>query len=502
VNAPTPGSLAALLNFLPSTAQRASQAEAFANPDRMAVLATLHGLAARSAREAVVVELGCGDGTNLLSLAALYPAARFVGLDGSRDAIVRARGDATRLGLINACFHPAAGPAAPDLVRDAAALELDSIDYLIALDVCSHLGRDAREAFFATLRGLLGPGGTAVLGFDTLPGATDFEPLRMLMRFHVKNVVDPAQAVRQARSILAWHIDRIFRLHGEGRVSVLRPLVAEVERMPDAQLLELLREEHYAPLSLAQFSSELEAVGLRWLTNARLDEARSSALPEPLREFARSGDAVRRQQYLDYFLMTRRRTSLVCRADEPITREASPEAFLAFSIAGRVARRHILAADAADGPLVVTSSIGETTLSEAATRLLRLLSEHVPAAVPVPDLLARAELARVPALIAIAELWRADVIELTLAPPTVAHSPPAFPRTGPLQQLRAAALLAESTAAGDGTVSLPSLWHRAWPLEGAELAALALLDGSIAREHFDPEVLRKLVHKAFILTET
>ncbi len=456
----------------------------------MGVLATLHGLSARAPREAVVVELGCGEGGNLLSLAALYPGARFVGLDASTAAVARANEFAAALGLGNTTFHAVASEA------DGEVPDVGRADYIIALDVCSHLAQDARQAFFAAIASMLTPGGTAVIGFDTLPGATDFEPLRALMRFHVKNVADPVLAVRQARGIVDWHIERVARLHTEGRVSVLRPLVAELARMPDEALLQMLREETYEPLSLIDFSNEIEAVGLRWLTNARMDEARSAALPESLRELARAGDPVRRQQYLDYFLMTRRRTSLICRADEPITREADPEAFSAFSIAGRVARRHILGATGVEGPLVVVSSVGETTLSEPATRLLTLLSEHMPAALRVDQLLARvdSEIPPVTALIAIAELWRADVIELTLAPPAVAHEAPAMPRTGVLQQRVAAGLVGEPFE----LASIASLWHRPWSLDEAEVAALALLDGSIAREHFDAEILRRLVHKGFI----
>jgi len=466
-------------------------AAAFANPDRMAVLATLHGLAAKPARSATVLEIGCGDGANVISLAALYPAARFVGLDGSVAAIEKARALTAELGILNLELEVVDEGALP-----SPSARLESADYIIALDVCSHLDAANRGAFFDAVARTLAPGGTALIGFDTLPGATDFEPLRALMRFHTKSVADPASAVRQARAIVHWHIERIANLHGEGRVPVLRVLAAELERMPDAQLFRILREETYAPLTLVDFSRELEAVGLSWLTNARLDEPRSGDLPEPLRELARGGEAVRRQQYLDYFLMTRRRTSIVCRADEPITREVSPDVFRAFSIGGRVARRHILGVGKGPEPLVVTSSVGETILSDSATLLLTLLSKHVPSAVPVEQLVAHVapQISAEAALIAIAELWRADVVELALCPPAVAHEASAAPRTGALQRTLAAGLLEDSVE----QANVPSLWHREWPLDGAEIAALATMDGTIASAHFDPETLRKLVHKGFL----
>jgi len=96
------------------------------------------------------------------------------------------------------------------------------------------------------------------------------------------------------------------------------------------------------------------------------------------------------------------------------------------------------------------------------------------------------------ALGAVAELWRADVIELSLAPPDLAHAPPELPRTGALQRHRARAAIGTSDIVGG------SLWHREWKLDAAENAALALMDGTVPAVHFEPEVMRKLVHKGFV----
>ena len=52
------------------------------HPDRLATLATLYGVP-HAARACRVLELGCGDGGNLLPMAAALPGATFVGIDNA-----------------------------------------------------------------------------------------------------------------------------------------------------------------------------------------------------------------------------------------------------------------------------------------------------------------------------------------------------------------------------------------------------------------------------------
>jgi tRNA G46 methylase TrmB len=61
----------------------ASYPYAQTHPDRLAVIATLHGLAPADVRRARVLELGCCSGGNLIPMAEQLPDATFVGLDAS-----------------------------------------------------------------------------------------------------------------------------------------------------------------------------------------------------------------------------------------------------------------------------------------------------------------------------------------------------------------------------------------------------------------------------------
>jgi len=57
------------------------------DPSRLAAIGRLFGIRAADPRECRVLELGCGQGTNLLALAERLPGSRFLGLDFSAPQI-------------------------------------------------------------------------------------------------------------------------------------------------------------------------------------------------------------------------------------------------------------------------------------------------------------------------------------------------------------------------------------------------------------------------------
>jgi methylase of polypeptide subunit release factors len=67
------------------------QSNALSHPDHMVVVATLFGLAPPSVATCRVLEFGCGDGANLLPMAASLPDGQFIGYDLSPRAIAAAR---------------------------------------------------------------------------------------------------------------------------------------------------------------------------------------------------------------------------------------------------------------------------------------------------------------------------------------------------------------------------------------------------------------------------
>jgi 2-polyprenyl-3-methyl-5-hydroxy-6-metoxy-1,4-benzoquinol methylase len=92
------------------------------------ILPLVPGLTDRLAQGVRVLDLGCGRGRILQTLAALYPRSRFVGMDLSQDAIAYARDGASRAGLDNTEF------AAVDLSDFDQTAEPGSFDFITTFD--------------------------------------------------------------------------------------------------------------------------------------------------------------------------------------------------------------------------------------------------------------------------------------------------------------------------------------------------------------------------------
>src|SRR4051794_25929372 len=71
------------------------------HPDRLATLATLFGMRPAPVERCRVLELGCGDGGNLIPMALVLPQSRFLGLDLAGEPIGRGRVTIDALGLRN-----------------------------------------------------------------------------------------------------------------------------------------------------------------------------------------------------------------------------------------------------------------------------------------------------------------------------------------------------------------------------------------------------------------
>lgn len=78
------------------------------HPDRLAVIATLHGMSPPAIERARVLELGCASGGNLLPMADQFPEATFLGIDLSARQIQDGQRLIERAGLRSALL--AGGP--------------------------------------------------------------------------------------------------------------------------------------------------------------------------------------------------------------------------------------------------------------------------------------------------------------------------------------------------------------------------------------------------------
>src|SRR3954447_23837863 len=164
------------------------------HPNRLASLGRLYGLATPAPAGCRLLELGCGDGGNLLPMACGLPGARFVGVDISGQAIAAAPARAQAAGSEDVTFEQASLAA----VAPAAG----SFDYVIAHGVFSWVPEPIREALMALCGRALSEHGVAYISYNTLPGGHLRDVVRKILKAHVAEAQPPAQQLAAARELL------------------------------------------------------------------------------------------------------------------------------------------------------------------------------------------------------------------------------------------------------------------------------------------------------------
>ena len=114
------------------------------HPDNLATLAVLFGLSPAPVESCRVLELGCGNGANLIPMALTLPGSRFTGVDLAGTPIAAARTLTDELGLGNIAFHQ----------RDIMELEsgFAEFDYIIAHGVYAWVPPQVRDRLLAVCR--------------------------------------------------------------------------------------------------------------------------------------------------------------------------------------------------------------------------------------------------------------------------------------------------------------------------------------------------------------
>jgi SAM-dependent methyltransferase len=164
------------------------------HPDRLASLASLHGISPAPVTRCRVLEIGCGDGGNLVPMAYFLPESRFTGIDLARTGIDEGNAMISALELANISLRVA---DLRDLGRDAG-----EFDYVVAHGVYSWVPADVRERLMALCGELLAPNGIAYFSYNAWPGRRERHHLRGLLLDRLRDVDDPARRIVGARRFL------------------------------------------------------------------------------------------------------------------------------------------------------------------------------------------------------------------------------------------------------------------------------------------------------------
>ncbi len=266
------------------------------HPNRLAAVATLFGMSPAPVARCRVLEIGCGDGGNLIPLAYYLPESRFTGIDLAAQPIAAARRTAEALDLANVDLRVG------DL-RDLGARD-GEFDYIFAHGLYSWIPEDVRDRLLAVCRERLAANGVAFVSYNVYPGRYPRRMLREILLHHLQHhppaIVEPGARIAEARRLLA-------QLPHEEAASLLE------------QSDDILFHDDLAPINHAvwfhEFAAHAARHGLQYL-----GEADPHEMFDP-REIPIC-DVLAREQYLDFLKLRRFRQTLLCRAEVKLTRQA------------------------------------------------------------------------------------------------------------------------------------------------------------------------------------
>ena len=295
------------------------------HPDRSATIATLLGMAPAPLESCRVLEIGCGNGSNLCPIAWSLPGSRCVGLDLASIPIANAKQMAADLKLDNVAFHCCDIMAVP--------ADLGTFDYIIAHGIYSWIPAEVRDRLMAVCREHLAPNGVAFISYNAYPGNYVNQMVRSMLLYHVRGFNDPQQQVAQGialarliaesqedpdpyRQLVKEELERFLRVSPN---YIFHDALADInEPSYFYQFAEHAARHHLQYLGEADFHEMLDARFKPEITKA-LDQV--------------SADRIEREQYLDFLKCRRFRQTLLCHEAVRLDLSLKPELAARFYVA-------------------------------------------------------------------------------------------------------------------------------------------------------------------------
>ena len=311
------------------------------HPSRITAIARLHGLPCASPARCRLLEVGCGDGLQLLSLAQAYPHSQFIGIDLSTRAI--ARGDAWRqaLGLENLQL----------IAADLTAWEPqgEPFDVIVAHGFYSWVPPVVRDSLMRLCGSWLAQAGLACISYNTLPGGHLRRMLWEIMRYHSEGAATPQERIARALESLdllelGMPADRQYGIAMREEITSLR------QRLEPSVLFHDDLAQINDPCTFDDFLKHAQAHGLAFMAEASYHEmSLLNAHPDAREMLAgiAEDDLATKEQYLDFLTGRRFRQSLLVRTGTPVRAQADARAVAGLDLISRLVPR--VDDDGADG---------------------------------------------------------------------------------------------------------------------------------------------------------
>lgn len=293
-----------------------TRAQWMIHPDRMAAVALLYGVRPPAFDRCRILEIGCGDGSNLIPMAAALPGASLVGLDLSLKAIDAGRERVATCGLTNLDLRCGA--------LEAVDASWGRFDYILAHGVYSWVAPAVREALWRVCRERLASDGLAVISFNALPGGHARQALREMFLWHVRGVQEPLARLAGGRQLGRLLAEETMDVDPFG--ALIRSRARELSAKDDGLFYHDELEAENTPFYAHEFAAAAAAAGLQVIADAEPADLILRCLSGRARESLKAvaSDRLQRDQYVDFLTNRAFRKAVLCRAEVEVGGRLDP----------------------------------------------------------------------------------------------------------------------------------------------------------------------------------
>jgi methyltransferase-like protein len=293
------------------------------HPDKLCAMARLFGLEAPAPARARVLELGCGDGTNLLPMAQHAPEGRFLGIDLSARHVASGQAAIAASGLANA------------EIRQQDVLEFSAsegkFDYIIAHGIFSWVPEQVRAQLLAICRDNLSANGVAFISYNAFPGWGMRMALRDMLLYHTRTLQDTQAKIQQARALTAALADAVGT-EGSAYGLMLEQELARLSAGRDDFVRHDLLGDVNQPFYFHEFIELAAGANLQYLSGPILAQMLVTNLSPKVQEtLSKVGnDPIALEQYMDFVRNQSFRRTLLCHAGIKLNRTLTPDLLPSF----------------------------------------------------------------------------------------------------------------------------------------------------------------------------
>jgi methyltransferase-like protein/ubiquinone/menaquinone biosynthesis C-methylase UbiE len=398
------------------------------HPNKLATLATLFGLHPPSVINCRILELGCGDGTNLIAIAQTLPQAQCYGVDFSERQIQTGQSVIATIGLTNITLK--------HLNFNELDESLGQFDYIIAHGVYSWINAEGRDNLLRLIQQRLTSHGIAYVSYNVYPGWHNENMLRDLMIYHTQQLAEVPFPIymRQAKGILQFLA--YIRQNGDTAFDKwLQEKWQELQHASDNYLYHDFLEAENHPVYVQQFIYHAKQHDLAYVTDIEFRHYLLHSLPPSVAEAMVElfqGDFIKKEQYMDFFYNRTLRRTLLCHQQWHVQRELGSEPIMQCYFTA-----------------IPTSSSTESTpftaefkkqLSPMTIAALTQLIQCHPLPLNFEELFNRTSqqtMSRKQFAEELAQLYALELIELSLIPPVFVTQLSTYPTASPLARFYA-----------------------------------------------------------------